>query len=266
MSFLELKAVNTFRGSVQVLRSFSLQIEKGEAVGLIGRNGAGKTTVMESIIGIAPAYNGSITFKDRQLVVEELNPEKTTKIISSTAKLGIGFVPEDRRIFPNLTVKENLQIGIKKNPDLKSGWTMESILEMFPKLKKMLTRSGFHLSGGEKQMLTIARTLLGNPEVLLLDEPSEGLAPIIVSDIKAQLIELKKQGLAMLISEQNHSFLDGICDRIYLIELGTNVFSGKMGEYIQASKEGRFDAIGVGDFLEVGIDDFEKIESPSEHV
>ena len=197
MKKLELKLENlhSYYGTSHILQGISLQINRGELVYLLGRNGAGKTTTMKSIMGIVRPKDGSITYEG--IPITRMKP-------FSIAKLGIGYVPEDARIYPEFTVMENLIIGRKSQCE--GGWNIETVIGLFPKLEELKKRMGNQLSGGERQMLTIARTLMGNPSLLLLDEPSQGLAPLVVSSLAEALLDLKEGGLSILLSEQNARF------------------------------------------------------------
>ena len=212
MLLLEIKNINTFYGPSHVLFDVSLSVERGDAVGLLGRNGAGKSTTMKSIIGLVPPANGQILYRGRNLV--GMPPHQT-------CRLGVAYVPEDRRIFWGLTVLENLEIA-RRNPSWEARiiWEPDKIFDLFPVLGQMASRRGGSLSGGEQQMLCIARALMGNPELLLLDEPSEGLAPVVVQELLKQIRELKTEGVTFLLSEQNLKFASQIVDRIYIIEKG----------------------------------------------
>jgi branched-chain amino acid transport system ATP-binding protein len=219
---LSVTNLETFYDTAQVIFGVSLNVGKGEIVSLLGRNGAGKTTTLRSIIGLTPPSAGSITLHGEELV------GKTPDYI---ARKGIGFVPDARLIFPDLTVRENLEIGAKKNPQRAGNeWTIEAIYELFPPLARLERRMGAYLSGGEQQMLTIGRTLMGNPDVLLLDEPAEGLAPIIVEGLGQQLLKLKAMGQAILFSEQHVSFAMKFSERAYVMSKGVIEYSGSIEE------------------------------------
>jgi branched-chain amino acid transport system ATP-binding protein len=182
---------------------------------LLGRNGVGKSTTMRSIIGLTPPQEGRVTWKGTDITGWE--PYRV-------ARAGIGFVPEDRRIFADLTVWENLDVARRPGP-----WTPERVFDLFPKLRDLSSRNGGYLSGGEQQMLTIARTLMGNPELLLLDEPSEGLAPLVVDHLQEQIARLKREGLTILLAEQNVEFSLALAERVYVLEKGSIRFSGPAG-------------------------------------
>jgi branched-chain amino acid transport system ATP-binding protein len=222
MSRLELKDVSTHYGTSHILFDVSLTVEAGEVVCLLGRNGAGKTTTIKTIMGLARASSGSIAFAGADLV--GLEPH-------DIARLGVGYVPDERLIFPDLTVRENLEIATKKgvDPGLEE-WTVGHIYEMFPALAPLDGNLGGYLSGGEQQMLTIGRTLMGNPGLLLLDEPVEGVAPIVVQQLGRQIRKLKDMGLTILFSEQNLQFATKISDRAYIIEKGRIQFQGTIEE------------------------------------
>jgi branched-chain amino acid transport system ATP-binding protein len=219
---LEVKEIQTFYGLSHILFGVSLAIDKGETVCLLGRNGVGKTTTLRSIMGLTPPRTGTIQFQGR-----EIRGKQPFEI----CRLGLGFVPEDRVIFPDLTVRENLEIAIKKDDKGKStGWTVEKVHRLFPILKERDKQWGGTLSGGEQQMLTIARTLMGNPRLVLLDEPSEGLAPLVVRAIGEHIQALKKEGITLLLSEQNSSFALKVSDRAYILEKGQVTWEGNISE------------------------------------
>jgi branched-chain amino acid transport system ATP-binding protein len=218
---LQVDNIHTYYGLSQVLFDVSLEIDKGEVVILLGRNGAGKTTTMVSIMGLNPPKKGKVTYKGKDIT--GMNPYRV-------ARLGIGFVPEDRRIFPDLTVEANLDVG-RMNVQKKSNpWTLERVYQIFPVLGKFARRRGGTLSGGEQQMLTIARTLMGNPEVILLDEPSEGLAPLVVRMLGEFIDVLKKEGVTVLLSEQNVKFALKHSDRAYIVDKGTIKYQGTIAQ------------------------------------
>lgn len=209
---LQVDAINTFYGKAQILFDLKLEMSSGEVVVLLGRNGAGKTTTFKSIVGIVPPKSGKITYKG--VSIEKLPPFKT-------CALGLGYVPEDRRIFGGLTILENLEVGKQPARSGAEAWTPERLFEMFPNLAERRRQAGGTLSGGEQQMLTIARTLMGNPEMIILDEPSEGLAPVIVDQLAITIQKLKDEGVSILLAEQNLNFARFICDRAYLIYQGS---------------------------------------------
>ena len=222
MSRLELKDVSTHYGTSHILFDVSLAVDEGEVVCLLGRNGAGKTTTIKTIMGLARASSGSIEFAGENLV--GLEPHEI-------ARLGVGYVPDERLIFPDLTVRENLEIATKKGVDPGfEEWTVERIYEMFPALAPLDGNLGGYLSGGEQQMLTVGRTLMGNPSLLLLDEPVEGVAPLVVQELGRQIRKLRDMGLTILFSEQNLQFATKISDRSYIIEKGRIQFQGTIEE------------------------------------
>ncbi len=208
-------------GRAQVLFDVSLTLAAGEVVVLLGRNGAGKTTTMKAALGWIAPWSGEVKFHGTRIDGQSVH---------RNVRAGLGYVPEERRIFTDLTVAENLAVGEQPTRTGTAFWTRERVLELFPKLKEMLNRLGGQMWGGEQQMLTIARTLLGNPSVILLDEPSEGLAPVIVERIAEAITALKREGLAILLSEQNYHFAKLISDRAYVMENGAIKFSGTMAE------------------------------------
>ena len=221
---LELNKINTFYGLSHILFDVSLNVEKGEVVVLLGRNGAGKTTTMISIMGINTPKSGSVNYRG-----EDITGLASYKV----ARLGVGFVPEDRRIFPDLTVHANLDIGRRVSKDRPTKWTLDRIYQLFPLLEKFAQRRGGTLSGGEQQMLTIARTLMGDPDFLLLDEPSEGLAPIIVKSLSDFINVIKKEGMTVLLSEQNSKFALKHADRAYIVDNGAIKYQGSISELEQ---------------------------------
>jgi branched-chain amino acid transport system ATP-binding protein len=214
---LHMKDVFAGYGQANVLFGIDLDIMPGECVSLLGRNGVGKSTTIRAIMGLTPPRSGSIVFKG-----EEIAGRHSYQI----AQRGIGWVPEDRRIFPELTVFENLDVGIKQTRNGGAVWTIERVLDLFPKLKELLHRKGGFLSGGEQQMLTIARTLMGNPDLIMLDEPSEGLAPLVVDNLQEQIAKLKSEGATILLAEQNVDFVLALADRVFILQKGEIVFAG----------------------------------------
>jgi branched-chain amino acid transport system ATP-binding protein len=225
---LEVDNINTFYGTSHILFDVSLQVAGGELVCLLGRNGAGKTTTMRSIMGLTPPKTGGVKFYG-----EDMTGKPPYKI----AQKGMGFVPDNRLIFPDLTVRQNLEVAIKKSEHFKGDpWTLERIYEIFPKLKILEKHLGGYLSGGEQQMLTIGRTLMGNPELILLDEPVEGLAPLVVKDFAERLLKLKEIGVTILFSEQNVRFSLSIADRAYVIDRGRIRYHGSIAE-LSANEE-----------------------------
>jgi branched-chain amino acid transport system ATP-binding protein len=217
---LQVEDIQTFYGKSHVLFGVSLEMNEGQVIGLIGRNGAGKSTTLKSIIGIVPPKSGSIRFKGK-----EMARQPSYRI----ARRGIGYVPEDRRVFSDLTVFENLEIMTAVSRRCEDGWSVERVFELFPQLARLRANRGMELSGGEQQMLTIARTLMANPELLLLDEPSEGLAPIIVREI-GDLIRQLRRRITILLAEQKLPFVLGLVDSCYVIDQGGVVFKGTAEE------------------------------------
>lgn len=217
---LEVSKINSFYGLSHILFDVSLNVDSGEVVCLLGRNGVGKTTTLRSIIGLTPPHSGHIIFAG-----EEMRGKPAFYI----ARRGIGLVPQGRIIFPDLTVRENLEMGIKKSAGGRF-WSLEKVYQLFPMLKERETQKGGTLSGGEGQMLAIARTLMGNPQLLLLDEPSEGLAPKVLTLLYKQLRLLKDQGIPILLSEQNPSFALRLSDRAYMLEKGRICWEGNAAE------------------------------------
>jgi len=208
---LEMRDVHTFYGTSHVLFGVSLDVAQGETVCLMGRNGAGKTTTFRSIVGLTPPRSGSILFHGKEIAGEKVH---------RIARLGVGYVPEDRQIFPNLAVRENLEIGRSSGTTRKDGWNVEKVYALFPVLANYDRKPGGQLSGGEQQMLTIARTLMGNPDLVLLDEPTEGLAPVVVIALKEMILWLKEMGTTILLSEQNVKFAAKVSDRVFIIDNG----------------------------------------------
>jgi len=219
-ALLELEDVHAAYGLSRVLFGISLEVNAGECVCLLGRNGVGKTTTMRSVMGLTPPNSGHVRFKSQDI---------TGWLPHRVARAGIGFVPEDRRIFAELSVWENLDVA-RRAAARPGRWTIEAVTELFPVLGELRARQGGFLSGGEQQMLTIARTLMGNPELLLLDEPSEGLAPLVVEALLAKISELKEQGLTILLAEQGIEFSLALADRVYVLEKGAVRFSGAATE------------------------------------
>lgn len=217
---LEVEGIHSFYGLSHILFDVSLRVDSGQVVCLLGRNGAGKTTTMKSIIGLVAPKRGSIRYKGMPI-----NGQEPFRL----ARQGIGYVPDDRRIFADLTVRENLDISERKARH-GSGWTRDRIYELFPKLQEIESRRGGFLSGGEQRMLAIARALIGNPELLILDEPMEGLAPLMVRLIEEQILKLKSTGLTVLLTEQNVTSALRISDRGYIIDDGHIRFQGNIQE------------------------------------
>lgn len=216
---LTVRGLQAWYGRAHILTGVDLTVDRGEVVALMGRNGAGKTTAMKAIMGLLDRRAGSVAFDGRD--VSALPPHRI-------ARLGLGYVPEDRRVFTDLTVEENLEVGRQPPRTGAPHWTPERLYALFPNLAEMRGRRGGRMSGGEQQMLTLARTLMGNPSLLLLDEPSEGLAPRIVQQMADALRALKAEGLSILLSEQNLAFAAAVADRTSVIEKGQIRFEGPM--------------------------------------
>jgi len=223
MAFLDLHSINTFYGRSHILFDVSLSIEKGEVVSLIGRNGAGKSTTFRSIIGLTPPQTGEVIFKG-----ERISGLRAFRI----CRKGIGFVPEDRRCFPDLTVRENLEVAVRREKETEKPWSVDRVYALFPRLQERERNLGSQLSGGEQQMLTIARTLMTNPDVLLLDEPSEGLAPLVVSLLADMILRIRKEGVTVLLAEQNLHFCAKVSDRVFVIDKGSVKYEGTMKELL----------------------------------
>ena len=232
---LEVNGINTFYGQAHILFDVSLRVHPGEVVVLLGRNGAGKSTTLKSIAGLVRPRSGTVRFMDRQ--IERLESFQV-------ARLGLGYVPEDRRIFTELTVLENLEVGRQPARSGLAPWDFDRIGRLFPNLAEMPDRPGGRMSGGEQQMLTISRTLMGNPLCILLDEPSEGVAPVIVDQMAGAVRALKAQGVAVLLSEQNLHFALEVGDRAYIIEKGRIRFDGTVAE-LKANDEVRAQYLAV---------------------
>ena len=224
---LEVDRINTYYGTSHVLFDVSLQVREGEAVALMGRNGAGKTTTLRSIMGLTAPRSGGVRFKGDE--VARLRPFRI-------ARRGMALVPAGRRIFASLSVRENLEIARKKGAAGRPEWTVEKIFQLFPALRPMQDRRGGALSGGEQQMLAVGRALMGNPDFLLLDEPAEGLSPLIVSTLLEHLLALKKSGLPMLLCEQNAMFALRVADRGYVLDKGSVKFQGTAEELGQSAE------------------------------
>ena len=218
---LALEGVSAAYGAARVLFGVSLEVEAGEVAVLLGRNGAGKSTTLRSVMGLVPSLRGSVRLDGRELA--GLPPYRISRA-------GVGYVPEDRRVFAELSVTENLEVGRQPAREGAPAWTPKGLFRIFPNLAAMRDRPGGRMSGGEQQMLTIARTLMGNPRLLLLDEPSEGLAPVIVAQMADAIRLLKAAGVAVLLSEQNVRFAASVADRAYVLERGEVRFAGSMAE------------------------------------
>ena len=213
---LDVQGLNAWYGAAQVVFDAQLHVQRGEVVALIGRNGAGKSSTLKAIMGLMPRRTGRVVFAGKD--ISHAEPYQA-------ARLGLGYVPEDRRIFTDLTVLENLTIGQQAGRSFADGspapqWSLEKVFALFPNLADMQQRPASHMSGGEQQMLTVARTLMGNPLMVLLDEPSEGVAPVIVEQMGEMILALKAQGVSVLLSEQNTHFADWVSDRRYALDRG----------------------------------------------
>ena len=233
-TLLHAKALNAWYGAAHILFDVDLDVKRGEVVALMGRNGAGKSTTLKTIMGLLDQHTGSVQFMGRDISKAEPH---------DIARLGLGYVPEDRRIFSDLTVMENLEVGRQPQRRWADGsaaptWTPERLFKLFPNLGEMPDRPGGRMSGGEQQMLTVARTLMGNPYLVLLDEPSEGVAPVIVEQMAQMIIELKSQGVSILLSEQNMHFAELVSDRAYVLEKGQIRYHASMAE-LAANEEVR---------------------------
>ena len=225
-ALLEAKGLNAWYGAAQILYDVDLQVMRGEVVALMGRNGAGKSTTLKALMGLLAKRKGAITFLGKD--VSKAEPH-------DVARLGLGYVPEDRRVFADLTVLENLEVGRQPARIWEDGraapvWTVAKLFKLFPNLGEMPDRPGGRMSGGEQQMLTVARTLMGNPYLMLLDEPSEGVAPVIVEQMVQMIFELKAQGVSILLSEQNMHFAALVADRAYVLERGQIRYQASMAE------------------------------------
>jgi branched-chain amino acid transport system ATP-binding protein len=214
-TLLEVRDINTYYGDSHILKDLSLRIERGETVALLGRNGVGKTTTLKSIVGWVPPRSGSVSFAGRDVTGQEM---------MKNARLGISLVPEERRIFTNLTVFENLKLATVTAQ--KPGWSLKDVYDHFPRLQERAANKGDEISGGEKQMLAIARALVQDTKLLLLDEPTEGLAPLIVREVEAIIREIKAKGMTILLVEQNFYSALAVADRCYIIDQGTIKFEG----------------------------------------
>ncbi|CAL75975.1 putative high-affinity branched-chain amino acid transport ATP-binding proteinputative [Bradyrhizobium sp. ORS 278] len=218
---LSVANLNSHYGPAHILFDIGLEVGEGEVVALLGRNGAGKSTTFRSIVGLVALRDGQIMFEGK-----DISSVPTHEIV----RAGLGYVPEERRIFTDLTVEENLEVGRQKPRPGAPQWTREKLYKLFPNLGEMKNRPGGRMSGGEQQMLTIARTLMGNPSLVLLDEPSEGLSPKIVEQMVDAILTMKKEGVSLVVSEQNLHFAKLISDRAYIIERGRICFAGTMAE------------------------------------
>jgi len=230
---LELTDINTFYGEAHILQNVSLRVEKGETVALLGRNGAGKTTTLRTIMGLTPAKKGQVVFKGLEIT------KLPTYIIS---RMGIGWDPDNRRIFPTSTVQMNLEIA--RRDDRHKEWDLQEIYKYFPILEKLKNHKGEYLSGGERQMLSMARTLMGNPELLLLDEPSEGLAPKIVREVMNIISELQKREHSILLVEQNSVLALAVSNRCYVMDKG-RIIQESLAEELDKDKELKKELLGI---------------------
>ncbi|KKW68239.1 ABC transporter [Lampropedia cohaerens] len=233
-TLLEVAQLNAWYGAAHILFDIGLQVRRGEVVALMGRNGAGKSTTLKAIMGLLSRRSGRVSF---------LGQDISNKASFEIARMGLGFVPEDRRVFTDLTVTENLEVGRQPArlwPDGSEAvtWTPEALYQLFPNLGAMQDRPGGQMSGGEQQMLTVARTLMGNPFLVLLDEPSEGVAPVIVEQMAHMILALKARGTSILLSEQNVHFAELVSDRAYVLEKGQLKYEGTMAE-LAANEEVR---------------------------
>ena len=236
---LQVQGLNAWYGAAQILFDVSLQVGRGEVVALMGRNGAGKSTTLKALMGMV-TRRGSVQFLGQDIARREPH---------EIARLGLGYVPEERRIFTDLSVMDNLEVGRQRPRRWPDGtpapeWTPEKLFALFPNLGEMPQRPGGRMSGGEQQMLTVARTLMGQPLLVLLDEPSEGVAPLIVQQMARTIRALKAQGVSVLLSEQNLPFAEAVADRAYLIEQGEVVHEGRMADVV-ANPDVRKNCLGV---------------------
>jgi len=222
---LQIRDLNTYYGASHVLQGISLDVAQGELVALLGRNGMGKSTTLKTVMGLVKARSGSVTFDDREI---------TGAAPFKVARAGIGYVPEERRIFPELSVLDNLSLGIKggriSNPDDPQVWTVERIFHHFPRLKDRKDQKGRFLSGGEQQLLAIGRSLMGNPRLLLVDEPTEGLAPLMVKEVRNVLAEINRAGVSILLVEHNLKVALSLAHRVYLMGKAHIGFNGTVDE------------------------------------
>ncbi len=225
---IAVKDLHSYYGKSHILHGVSFELKEGELVSLLGRNGVGKSTTLKSLMGMVRPAEGSILFDG-----QELAGRRSHEI----ARLGIGYVPEERRIFRSLSVEENLLIGCKRSVDAsREPWTLERVYETFPRLRERRGNKGIHLSGGEQQMLTVARTLMGNPRLILVDEPTEGLAPLIVTGVLEMLANVRRSGVTVLMVEQNFKAAVKLADRFYIMAKGQMVFEGDMAALLAAEE------------------------------
>jgi branched-chain amino acid transport system ATP-binding protein len=219
---LRVNGLNAAYGRAHILYDVALEVGPGQAIALLGRNGAGKSTTFRAILGLLANRSGDVVFDGERV---------STLATYDIVRRGLGYVPEDRRIFSDLTVEENLLVGRQASRAGAPTWTLERLFEIFPNLRELRGRPGGRMSGGEQQMLAIARTLMGNPSLVLLDEPSEGLAPKIVEQMIEAIANMKREGVSLLVSEQNLNFARLVADRAYVIEKGRIRFAGTMAEF-----------------------------------
>jgi branched-chain amino acid transport system ATP-binding protein len=227
---IEVRDIQSYYGKSHVLHGVSFELKEGELVCLLGRNGVGKSTTLKSVMGMVRPSCGQIRFEGQALIGR--HPYEI-------ARLGVGYVPEDRRIFKSLSVHENLLMGIKDSKtggSIKDRWTIDRVYQVFPRLKERRGNKGIHLSGGEQQMLTVARTLMGNPKLILVDEPTEGLAPLIVNDVLEMLATVRDSGVTVLMVEQNFKAAVKVADRFYIMSKGQMVFQGDMAALMAAEE------------------------------
>ncbi|MGO1120498.1 ABC transporter ATP-binding protein [Rhodovibrionaceae bacterium A322] len=218
---LKVEGLNTFYGGAHILHDVALEVGRGQVVALLGRNGAGKSTTMKSIMGVVKARSGRVTFDDRDISGQPAH---------QICQAGLGYVPEERRIFRDLTILENLEVGRRPARDGAPSWSVDKLFQLFPNLRERKENLGSQMSGGEQQMLTIARTLMGNPSMILLDEPSEGIAPVIVEQMAHTILEMKREGLTVILSEQNLHFAKVVSDQAIIIESGQIRYQGTMAD------------------------------------
>ncbi len=218
---LEIQEIDTYYGQSHVLQGISLSIDEGEVVSLLGRNGVGKTTTLRSIMGLTPPRRGSIIFQGGEIA---------GKSPFEIARLGIGYVPDDRRIFPDLTTFENLEIARRMSRRKQGYWNIDTVCDLFPVLRDLRSSKGTHLSGGEQKMLAIGRALMKNPGIILLDEPAEGLAPLVVRNLMDVIKRIRDEGVTILLADQNLKFCRAVADRGYILEKGVMQYQGTMKE------------------------------------
>lgn len=237
MSALMAKDLRVYYGTSHILHGVNIEVAEGSTVCLLGRNGAGKTTTLRALMGLTPPRDGTVAFNG--IAIAGNRPD-------AIARAGVGFVPEQRIIFPDLTVRENLEVGRKSNPKARITWDVDAIYHLFPPLEKLDRNLGAYLSGGEQQMLSIGRTLMGNPTLLLMDEPVEGVAPVIVRSLAKQVLQLKEMGITMLFSGQNLAFSLTVADAVYIIETGRMRWHGTFAELkVDPDLTGRYLKIGA---------------------